>query len=175
MEPLSLCPDCLLAIHSTGSCQIPDPHGDVLHPTTKQSNASTTMTSSGEGVHRTPLCNGMPSSKTSMSGHSLSKKKNIFFLLSVWSPWKKKKNYCTHLVTSCLGPPTNNTLNSDRITEFPTPQLAKKYASNSTPPSAPEGMTASSPCVGTSTCTARVHTLARGAPINPELQWAWHS
>ena len=57
------------------------------------------------------------------------------------------------------------------LTELPTPQLAKKYASDSTLLSAPEGMTASSPmCVGTS--TARVHTLARGAPINPELQRA---
>ena len=56
-------------------------------------------------------------------------------------------------------------------TESRTPLPAKKYASDSTYPSAPEGMTVSSPtCAGTN--TARVHTRAGGAPQNPELQRA---
>ncbi len=101
-----------------------------------------------------------------MSGHSSSKIKNRRIPFVTNPPSQADSGHQLMLHRSC--PLTES---PSPLTELHTPQLAKKYASDSTLPSAPEGMNVSLPtCVGTS--TARVHTLARGAPRSPELQRA---
>ena len=87
----------------------------------------------------------------------------------------KTQNHQTPFVTNPqlqdISAPQSTLHQSHLLTEPLIPQQAKRSARGSTRQNAPEVMPASSPmCAGTS--IARVRTLAKGAPKNPELQRA---